>query len=90
MGGDGDDVLAADEMVGGPGQDGLGFDLGGTVAAYGGDGNDRIGIDDYHFESGTTPDTAECGAGSDDRVWANPDDTVAADCEIVEIVEQDI
>jgi hypothetical protein len=89
VGGDGNDVLAANEMVGGPGEDGLGFDLGGTVAAYGGDGNDRIGIDDDHFESGTPPDTAECGPGTD-RVWANPDDTVADNCEIVEIVEQGI
>ena len=76
-------------MVGGPGEDGIGFGLGGTVTASGGDGNDRIGLNDHHFESGTTPDTAECGPGTD-RVTANPDDTVAEDCEIVEIVEQDI
>ena len=32
----------------------------------------------------------ECGAGDEDRVWANSDDTVADDCEIVVIVEQDV
>ena len=84
VGGDGDDTLAANEMVGGPGEDGLGFNLPGTVSASGGDGNDRIGVDDFHNEADSTPDTVECSAGHEDRVKANSDDTVADDCEIVE------
>lgn len=96
LGGEGDDQLVGDEMIGGGGEDRIGDaiwgqPISGTLLASGGDGNDTINVLEHHFDvydGISTPDTVECGAGDEDKVWANSDDTVADDCEIVEIVEQ--
>jgi hypothetical protein len=94
VGGDGHDKLVnGDDMFGGDGPDRIGDAVwnqpqGGSFAAHGGAGNDRINAEDHHFEvqDGTpTPDTVECGPG-EDTVKAESDDTVADDCEHVQIV----
>jgi Ca2+-binding RTX toxin-like protein len=97
VGGDGADGLVdGEEMFGGDGNDRIGDAVwnqpqSGSFSAFGGGGDDVINAMDNHLEVQdgiSTPDTVECGTGSDDRVKANPDDTVAEDCEHVEIVVQ--
>ena len=93
-GGDGHDRLVnGEEMFGGEGPDRIGDAVwnqpqGGSFTAHGGAGDDRINAEDHHFEveDGTpTPDTVDCGRG-EDTVRAEADDTVADDCEDVQIV----
>jgi Ca2+-binding RTX toxin-like protein len=96
IGGRGNDTLwerFGDDMFGGDGPDRIGDAVwnqpqGGSFAAHGGAGDDRINAEDHHFEvqDGTpTPDTVECGP-VEDTVKAESDDTVADDCEHVQIV----
>jgi Ca2+-binding RTX toxin-like protein len=56
-------------------------DQGGQDTVKGGDGGDEINVRDA--TSGSR-DTVECGAGQD-TVFADPDDEVAGNCEIVDV-----
>lgn len=96
VGGNGADGLVdGEEMFGGDGNDRIGDAVWdqpqpGSFQASGGGGDDVINATDNHLEIQdgiSTPDTVECGPGSDDRVIAEADDTVADDCEHVRIIE---
>jgi hypothetical protein len=76
-GGDGADLLiGGPSIAGGAGADQILSDGGATVS--GGAGADQIDAAD----ASGAPDTITCGPGND-TVWADADDTVAADCEHV-------
>jgi Ca2+-binding RTX toxin-like protein len=84
-GGNGDDLLEGgfgdDKLVGGPGKDTVNGDRKSRCnefhCDYLGAGNDTIEVRDGEIDSVT------CGVGQD-KVVADPDDVVAADCETVE------
>jgi hypothetical protein len=45
-----------------------------------GRGNDFVNVADVQFK-----DNVQCGPGSKDKVWANPEDFVRKDCENVRV-----
>lgn len=73
-----------DTLLGGPGDDLLSGDAGNDVLV-GGPGQDTLlggaGNDTIRAVDGE-PDTISCGEGRD-RVFADPQDVVAGDCEVV-------
>lgn len=97
----GDDTIDGneddDEVRGGPGKDQVQTRLGNDTI-YGGPGADRIepgngkdtvrpgrGNDFVNVADVQFKDNVQCGPGSKDKVWANPEDFVRKDCENVRV-----